>query len=72
VKEFRELYFTLIDLVVSEGETGYKKKEIHKILKEEVLSMLAFETTKKLDLANWAIYINFVKDYIRENFNFYI
>lgn len=68
IREYRELYFTLIDLVVSEGETGYRKKELHRLLKDA----RGIISTKGFDIEDWAAYLPFVKEYIRENLNFYL
>lgn len=72
IAEWREMYFAIIDLVVAEGATGYRKKDIHSILKAEFLPYLGFNSTKELSEDNWAYYIDCSKKYIREHFNIYI
>lgn len=74
ITEARRYYFAICDMVSDEGNTGYTGKEIHEILKKEVLPVVdeTFTSTKKLTLDNWIHYILVVRKYIKENFEFYI
>ncbi len=75
ITEARRYYFAICDMVSDEGNTGYTGKEIHEVLKYSVLPIIdeTFTSTKNLKtIENWIHFIDEVKKFIKENFEFYI
>lgn len=63
IRTFQNQYFLLIDDLVI--YTGYKKYELHNMFKKECLSKLTdVNSTTKLTLEQWPIFIANVRSYI--------
>lgn len=79
IKEYRAYYFALRDIVYDVGETGYTKKEIHDLVKAEVLprvkpSGFTYKelSTKYLNIEGWKEFIELFKEWSFESFNCYL
>lgn len=74
VTEARKYYFALLDIQSTEGNSGYTTKELHEVMKKGALPQVDehYTSTKELTLDEWYQYIQEVKKYMKENFEFYI
>ena len=86
VEEWRKLYFHLRDLIHDAVETGYTKKELHKVFKNQILEAMWLTgntewfvdgelpelSTKHLNALGWKEYVTRLKQISMDTFEFYI
>jgi hypothetical protein len=51
-------------------ELGYEKNELHEIVKADVLEEMGFSSTTELTAEDWTVFMERVKDWSHENFDF--
>lgn len=72
IKEARKYYFAICDMVADESNMGLTKKDVHNAIKSVVLSELNCTSTRDLTLEDWILFIDNVKKFLKEEFNFYL
>ena len=69
IPEYRNYYFYICEFLGEQSTTGYTKKQFHELFKKELLNG---SSTKQMDVSEWSGFIAKVKEYVKENLNFYL